>query len=114
MYENPVRFGLPCQHNLMRSVRNGFAFPISLIHSCWWINSPQFEQDTGWRPQYFNETINPASIEPAEFVEEGKNKIISSSISIMALRDELDSDEKYMTQLDKKVITAHKTIIESI
>jgi hypothetical protein len=32
MFENPVRFGLPCRHNLMRSVKNGFAFPVSLIH----------------------------------------------------------------------------------
>jgi hypothetical protein len=32
MCENPVRFGLPCRHNLMRSVRNRFTFPISLIH----------------------------------------------------------------------------------
>jgi hypothetical protein len=30
--ENPVKFGLPCRHNLVKSVRNGFAFPISLIH----------------------------------------------------------------------------------
>jgi hypothetical protein len=98
----------------MRSVRNGFAFPISLIHPCWWINGPQFEQDAGWRPRYFDETINPASIEPAEFVEEGKNKIMSSSISVMALRDELDSNEEYIAQLDEEVIAAHKTIIESI
>jgi hypothetical protein len=33
MCENPVRFGLLCRHNLVRSVRNGFAFPILLIYS---------------------------------------------------------------------------------
>jgi hypothetical protein len=33
MCENPVRFSLPCRHNLVRSVRNGFAFPILLIYS---------------------------------------------------------------------------------
>jgi hypothetical protein len=114
MCENPVRFGLPCRHNLMRSVRNGFAFPISLIHPRWWINGPQFEQDAGWRPRYFDETIDPASIEPTRFVEEEKNKIISSSMNMMALRDELDGDEEYKAQLDEEVIAAHKAIIEGI
>ena len=33
--ENPVRFGLSCRHNLVRSVRNGFVFSISLIHFRW-------------------------------------------------------------------------------
>jgi hypothetical protein len=35
-------------------------------------------------------------------------------LNIIILRDELNGNEKYKAQLDKKVITAHKTIIKGI
>jgi hypothetical protein len=33
---------------------------------------------------------------------------------VIALRDELDGDKKYKTQLDKEMIAVYKIIIESI
>jgi hypothetical protein len=36
------------------------------------------------------------------------------SIDVMALRDELNGDKKYKTQLDEEVVATHKTIIEGI
>jgi hypothetical protein len=70
MCENLVRFSFLCRHNLVRSVRNGFAFPISLIHPRWWINGSQFEQDARWRPRYFDKTIDPATIDLRRFINE--------------------------------------------
>jgi hypothetical protein len=39
---------------------------------------------------------------------------MNSSMNVMALRDELNDDEKYKTQLDKEIIASNKAIIESI
>jgi hypothetical protein len=39
---------------------------------------------------------------------------MSLSIDIIALRDELDGDEKYKAQLDKEIIAFNKAIIKSI
>ena len=39
---------------------------------------------------------------------------MSSSMDVMALRDELDGDEEYKAQLDEEVVAAHKAIIEGI
>jgi hypothetical protein len=39
---------------------------------------------------------------------------MSSSMDVMALRDELDGDEEYKAQLDEEIIASNKAIIESI
>jgi hypothetical protein len=39
---------------------------------------------------------------------------MSSFMNMMALRDELDGDKEYKTQLDEEVVAAYKAIIESI
>jgi hypothetical protein len=114
MCENPVRFGFSCRYNLVRSVRNGFAFPNSLIHSRWWINGPQFEQDARWRSRYFDEIIDSVTIDSKRFIDEQKDKIMSLSMDVMALRDELDGDKEYKAQLNEEIIASNKAIIESI
>jgi hypothetical protein len=52
-------------------------------------------QDARWRSRYFDETIDPATIDPRRFIDEQKDKIMSLSMDVMALRDELDGDEEY-------------------
>jgi hypothetical protein len=39
---------------------------------------------------------------------------MSLSMDVIALRDELDGDEEYKTQLDEEIIASNKAIIESI
>jgi hypothetical protein len=39
---------------------------------------------------------------------------MSSSINMIVLRDELNGDKEYKTQLDKEIIAFNKTIMKSI